>query len=236
MAYNYLSDLKGDAENWVIKVRICRLWDSVSTKDNTLLSMDMVLSDEKGNLMHAAVRKHLVPRFKRLLTEGLVYTLRNVKVTTNIYPYRPVASNLRLLFLATTGVEALGEAEAVACIPKYGFQFVNQAALRSRADDVNTLSDIVGCFCGFGEIEVVGAGHRKRDIRIFTDYSVTSTVTLWGKLGELFDPTLYTLQDDGPYVIVVSSVTVKTYQGALTFATTSGSRVLLTRMLIMSPL
>ncbi|KAK1349779.1 DUF223 domain-containing protein [Heracleum sosnowskyi] len=187
--------------------------------------MDMVLSDEKGNLMHAAVRKHLVPRFKRLLTEGLVYTLRNVKVTTNIYPYRPVASNLRLLFLATTGVEALAEAEAVACIPKYGFQFVNQAALRSRADDVSTLSDIVGCFCGFGEIEVVGAGRRKRDIRIFTDYSVTSTVTLWGKLGDLFDPTLYTLQDDGPYVIVVSSVTVKTYQGALTFATTSGSRV-----------
>ncbi|KAK1389588.1 hypothetical protein POM88_017766 [Heracleum sosnowskyi] len=115
---------------------------------------------------------------------------------------RPVASSLRLLFLATTGVEALAEAEAVACIPKYGFQFVNQAALRSRADDVSTLSALP-CL----------------------DSSVTSTVTLWGKLGELFDPTLYTLQDDGPYVIGVSSVTVKTYQGALTFATTSGSRV-----------
>ncbi|KAK1368107.1 DUF223 domain-containing protein [Heracleum sosnowskyi] len=229
MAYNYLSDLKGDAENWMIKVPICRMWDSISIKDNTLLSMDMILSDKKGNLMHAVVRKHLVPRFKCLLTEGLVYTLRNVKVTTNIYPYRPVASNLRLLFLAITGVEALGEAEAVACIPKYGFQFVNQAALQSRADDVNTLSDIVGCLCGFGEIEVVGAGRRKRDIRVFTDYSVTSTVTLWGKLGELFDPTLYTLQDDSPYVIVVSSVIVKTYQGALTFATTNGSRVYVNR-------
>ncbi|KAK1401602.1 DUF223 domain-containing protein [Heracleum sosnowskyi] len=101
-----------------------------------------------------------------------------------------------------SSVEALGEAEAVVCIPKYGFQFVNQATLRSRADDVSTLSALP-CL----------------------DSSVTSIVTLWGKLGELFDPTLYTLQDDGPYVIVVSSVTVKTYQGALTFATTSGSRV-----------
>lgn len=102
---------------------------------------------------------------------------------------------------------------------------MNQATLRSHADNVTTLSDIVGCFCGFGEVEVVGAGYRKRDIRISTDYSVTSTVTLWGKLGELFDPALYIVQDGGPYVIVVSSVTVKTYQGALTFASTSGIRV-----------
>ncbi|KAK1404819.1 hypothetical protein POM88_004424 [Heracleum sosnowskyi] len=66
--------------------------------------------------------------------------------------------------------QELGEAEVVSCIPKYDFQFVKQAALPSRADDVNTLS---GCFCGFGDIEVISAGHRKRDIRIFTDYCRT---------------------------------------------------------------
>ncbi|KAL1825139.1 hypothetical protein ACET3Z_011917 [Daucus carota] len=55
--------------------------------------------------------------------------------------------------------------------------------------------------------------------------SVNSTVTLWGKLGEEFDPALYT-QDSGPYVIVVSSVTVKRFrQGSLTFSTTSASKV-----------
>lgn len=90
--------------------------------------------------MHAVVRKHLVPRFKRRVTEGLVYNPRNVKIAPNVYPYRPLASNLRVLFLATTHVEELGE--GVVCIPRYGFQFVNQAALRSRADDVTTLSGI----------------------------------------------------------------------------------------------
>lgn len=55
----------------MISVRICRMWESVSTTDNTLLSMDMVLIDERENLMHASVRKHLVPRFKRLVIEGL---------------------------------------------------------------------------------------------------------------------------------------------------------------------
>ncbi|KAF1001546.1 hypothetical protein AG4045_006995, partial [Apium graveolens] len=70
--------------------------------------------------------------------------------------------------------------------------------------------NIVGCLCGFGQLEVVGTATEK-GYKNFTDYSVTSTITLWGNLGELLDLTSYT-QDGGPYVIVVSSVTVKTYQ------------------------
>uniref|UniRef100_A0A162AIX6 Replication factor A C-terminal domain-containing protein n=2 Tax=Daucus carota subsp. sativus TaxID=79200 RepID=A0A162AIX6_DAUCS len=173
--------------------------------------------------MHASVPRHLVSRFKRRVGEGKLYGLRNVKVTTNTYPYRPLASDKKLLFLATTEVVELGD-DAVR-IAMHGFQFVGLPVLQSRAGDVTILSDIVGCFCGYGEVETVGDGlKRKRDIKIFTDYSVTSTITLLGKLGELFDPTLYT-QDGGPYVMVVTSVTVKTYQRALTFATTSGSRI-----------
>lgn len=90
--------------------------------------------------MHAVIRKHLVPPFRHRVTEGLIYNLKNVKVAPNTYMYRPLASNLRLLFLATTRVEELGE--TVARIPNYGFQFVNQAALQSRANDVTTLSGI----------------------------------------------------------------------------------------------
>ncbi|KAF1002178.1 hypothetical protein AG4045_008303 [Apium graveolens] len=170
-----------------------RLWDAVNTKDNSLLSVDMILVDEKENLMHAAIRKHLVSRFKHRVSEGLVYSLRNVRIAVNALQYRPLASNQKLLFLPTTEIVQLDE-------------------------------DIVGCFCGYGEVEVVGAGYKKRDIKIFTDYSVTSTVTLWGKLGETFDPTLY-IGESAPYVIVVSSVTVKTFQRALTFATTSASKI-----------
>uniref|UniRef100_A0A175YHE3 Replication protein A 70 kDa DNA-binding subunit B/D first OB fold domain-containing protein n=1 Tax=Daucus carota subsp. sativus TaxID=79200 RepID=A0A175YHE3_DAUCS len=186
--------------------------------------MDMVLIDEKGNLMHASVPRHLVSRFKRHVSECKLYSLRNVKITTNTYPYRPLASDKKLLFLATIEVVKL-DADAVR-IGMHGFQFVSLPVLQARADDVTILSaDIVGCFYGYGEVETVGARlKRKRDIKIFTDYSVTSTITLWGKLGELFDPTLYT-QDGGPYVMVVTSVSVKTYQRALTFATTSASRI-----------
>ena len=47
MAFVYLPDLRGDEEDWVIRVRVCRMWESISTKDGSLLSMDMILADEK---------------------------------------------------------------------------------------------------------------------------------------------------------------------------------------------
>ncbi|XP_074346803.1 uncharacterized protein LOC141685607 [Apium graveolens] len=167
MEFSYLSNIEGDAEDWLIRVRVCRLWDAVNTKDNSLLSVDMILVDEKENLMHAAIRKHLVSRFKHRVSEGLVYSLRNVKIAVNTLQYRPLASNQKLLFLPTTEIVQLDE--GVVSIPRFGFQFVDLPKLQERADDVTTLSDIVGCFCGYGKVEVVGAGYKKRDIKIFTD-------------------------------------------------------------------
>ncbi|KAL8090434.1 hypothetical protein AgCh_039772 [Apium graveolens] len=209
MEFSYLSDIEGDAEELLIRARVCKMWDAVNTKDNSLLSIDMIPVDEKENLMHAAIRKHLVPRFRHQISEGLAYSLRNVKGAMNTSHYRPLASNQRLLFFPVAEVVQLDE--DVVRIPRYRFQFVNLPKLQARAGDVSTLSDIVGCFCGYGEVEVVGAGFKKKDIRIFTDYSVTSTVTLWGKLSEQFDLILY-IGDDAPYVIVISYVTVMTFQ------------------------
>ncbi|KAL8094658.1 hypothetical protein AgCh_036258 [Apium graveolens] len=60
MEFTYLSDIEGDVEDWLIRVRICRLWDAVNTKDNSLLSVDMILVNEKENLIHASIRKHLL--------------------------------------------------------------------------------------------------------------------------------------------------------------------------------
>ncbi|KAK1379911.1 hypothetical protein POM88_026655 [Heracleum sosnowskyi] len=72
-----------------------------------------------------------------LIFRGRSYSSCNEK-DKNSYPnnrlFWPGAINLRLIFLTTIGVQELGEAEVVPCIPKYGFKFVNQAALRIRAE------------------------------------------------------------------------------------------------------
>ncbi|KAL8120705.1 hypothetical protein AgCh_017767 [Apium graveolens] len=172
--------------------------------DGGLVVGDMIDPNEEMMMESESVRRNLGG--KRYISYGaltMTYIhlseLRGddedwvIRVAPNVYPCRPLASNLRLLFLPATEVRKLGD--DVASILRHGFQFVDQATLRARANDVTTLS-AGSCWDRL----------PKRDIRIFTDYSVTSTITLWGNLGELLDLTSYT-QDGGPYVIVVSSVT-----------------------------
>lgn len=47
MEFSYLSKIEGEAEDWLIRVRVYRLWEAVNKKDNNLISMDMILIDEK---------------------------------------------------------------------------------------------------------------------------------------------------------------------------------------------
>lgn len=46
MEFSYLSNIEGEAEDWLIRVRVCRSWEAVNTKDNNLISMDMILINE----------------------------------------------------------------------------------------------------------------------------------------------------------------------------------------------
>ena len=47
MDYSYLPNINGGVEDWLLRLRVCRLWESTNTRENTLISMDMVLIDEK---------------------------------------------------------------------------------------------------------------------------------------------------------------------------------------------
>ncbi|KAH9726437.1 hypothetical protein KPL70_008259 [Citrus sinensis] len=70
------------------------------------------------------------------------------------------------------------------------------------------------------------------------DSSVTTKITLWGKLGDMFDPNLYK-KDEGPCIVIVTSTTIKKFQGDyfiyiplinifkynVSFSTTSASKI-----------
>ncbi|XP_062104172.1 uncharacterized protein LOC133815333 [Humulus lupulus] len=73
--------------------------------------------------------------------------------------------------------------------------------------------DVVGCLCDVGDIEIVGGG-----------CSVTSKITLWGNLGETFNPDLYN-KDDGPFIVIVTSTTIEKFRSEVSFSTTSASKI-----------
>lgn len=223
MEYSFLNDLNNTHDNWRIRARICRMWVSTNPQKNgELISIDMILIDEKDTLMHATIRKHLASRFKHLLQEGSLYSIRNLKIMPATGSYRPLSCELKALFLATTTLQRLEE--GVVNISLHGFQFVLPDIIETRLNDKTILSDVVGYLTGIGGIDIVGNSWKKRDLEIVTNHSVTATITLWGKMSEQFDPTLYK-QDDGPYILIVTSTTIEKFKGALSFSSTNNSKI-----------
>ncbi|KAF4403561.1 hypothetical protein G4B88_002414 [Cannabis sativa] len=82
----------------------------------------------------------------------------------------------------------------------HGFQFISQNLIDSRVNDHRILSDVVGCLCGVGDLEIVSG--------------VTLKITLWGKLAEMFDTNVYK-KDEGPFIVIVTSTTIKQCQASL---------------------
>ncbi|XP_060968380.1 uncharacterized protein LOC133035947 [Cannabis sativa] len=158
MEYSFLQDLNNDNDSWMIRIRICRIWESTNTKKNDeLISLDMIFIDEKENVMHATIRKIFVSKFKNLLSEGSLYSVKNFKVIPSTGEYRPVSTAYKIIFHRNTLVMKLEEGSIK--IPTHGFQFISQNLIDSRVNDHTILSDVVGCLCGVGDLEIVSGDY-----------------------------------------------------------------------------
>lgn len=80
-------------------------------------------SHHQENLIHAIIRKHLTPRFEQALSEGGLYSIRNLKVVKYTGMYRPLSCHYKVLFLATTAIQSLQEDVT---IPLQGFNLYVQ--------------------------------------------------------------------------------------------------------------
>ncbi|KAM6553840.1 hypothetical protein CsatB_014602 [Cannabis sativa] len=201
MEYSFLSDLNNESESWMIRVRVCRMWESLNTKKNgELIHLNLTFIDEQENLIHATITKTLVPRFKDLLSEGSLYSVKSLKVVKSTREYRPLFNEYRIIFVVGTSLMKLEE-ETIQ-IPINGFQFNTLNLIDLRVNNNEILSDIT----------------------ILTSYSVTSKITLWGDLGKMFEPKLYE-KDNGPMIVIVTSTTIKNFRGEVSYSTTTASKI-----------
>ena len=46
MSYNLIKQLSDKEENWKVRVRLSRMWESINRKNLELISLDMALIDE----------------------------------------------------------------------------------------------------------------------------------------------------------------------------------------------
>ncbi|WOG99599.1 hypothetical protein DCAR_0518952 [Daucus carota subsp. sativus] len=149
MEYTMLKDLNDTHDSWRIR------------KNGELISVNMIFIDEKENLIHATIKKHLVSRFRHLLREGSAYSIKNPKVVQATGDYGRLSKSVQ--------------------ISRHGFQFVMPADTESRSNDTTILTDVVGLASGIGEVDIVGNNWKKRDLHIITNHSVNATITLFAQ-------------------------------------------------------
>ncbi|XP_019071500.1 replication protein A 70 kDa DNA-binding subunit D-like [Solanum lycopersicum] len=196
MAYSLLSDLEATRDDWLIRVRVCRQWDFINFKRSPeMISLDMILIDEKGTLMHAIIWKNQLNKFGDKLSEGFAVIIRIFKVSSLTGDYKPVQSNFKITFLQKTAIQKLQD--DIVYIPKNGFQFIQPEVIRSRINNNILLSD---------------------------DLTIKARITLWEDHGESFYPYVYP-NDFGPYIVIITARTVKELRGELTFAITAASKI-----------
>ncbi|PHT98934.1 hypothetical protein BC332_32082 [Capsicum chinense] len=198
-------------------------WDVINHRKNgKLISVEMIFVDEKKNLIYGIMDTNQVNRLKGMLKEGSLFTIKNFKVVESTFAYRPIESPLTIILSASTVMNNL--AEDVVDIPINGFQFIKPTMIDSRVNNHTVLSDAVGCLYEIGDIENCGSKGKIREIKIITDYFEKVKITLWEELGEKFDPSLNN-KDVGPYIVIVTSTTVKEFCGEVSFFTTHASRI-----------
>ncbi|KAM3235288.1 hypothetical protein P3L10_015324 [Capsicum annuum] len=140
MNFNYSSTkLVTDRDDLMIRVRICRMWDTINFKKNgELISLDMIFVDEKGNLAHAIVRKNHISKFKHKLIEGSLFIIKNFKMVESSGVYRPVENSLKIIFFPSTVIKSLSE--DIVHIPMNGFHFIKSELIESRVNNNALLS------------------------------------------------------------------------------------------------
>ncbi|PHT36137.1 hypothetical protein CQW23_23837, partial [Capsicum baccatum] len=195
--------------DFMIRVRLCRMWDIINHKKNSkLIIVEMIFIDEKKNLIYGIMDTNQVNRLKGTLKEGSLFTIKNFKVVESTFAYIPIESSLTIILSASTVMNNL--VEDLVDITINGFQFIKPTMIDSRVDNHTVLSDVVGCLYEIGDIENCGSKGKTREIKIITDYFEKVKITLWEELGDKFAPSLYN-KDVVPYIVIVTSTTVKEF-------------------------
>ncbi|KAL4626568.1 hypothetical protein ACB092_05G106100 [Castanea dentata] len=203
LKYTTLKQISRDKDNSKLKVIVLRMWDAINIANNhDLISLDMILVDKEGTLIHASIRKNLAQSFRPQLNEGSIYTITNFLVEENKGNYRLVHNQLKILFNSTTSVSKFNGFDH--SIPQSQFEFADYGTIASRCYDNTYLTAIE-------EIKTRGRPTKMRNIQLLLEESKSIRTTLWGNTTQQIDDDFYKT-NKGPFIVIVTSTIVKSFR------------------------
>ncbi|CAL5038278.1 unnamed protein product [Urochloa decumbens] len=203
MSCDMLSEVDHGKETWKVKVRVIRLWDAINPNSKELISLDMILRDAQGTMIHATIKKFQVNKFRPLIKEGSIYVITNFKVSMAA-DFRPIENDKILNFLHSTKVQEIQDPEFIATIEQ-SFNFATIEVLSDQNGSRKYLSDVIGLASCIGHIEETQTCYgisKIRDIFLRIEDERVK-VRLWGEKVNLIS------EESTGCVVIVTSTTVK---------------------------
>ncbi|KAK9756874.1 hypothetical protein RND81_01G126400 [Saponaria officinalis] len=105
-----------------MNVRVIHKWTRPDIKEKgKIRSIELLLLDAENEVIQATIMKQLVSYFGPKVTVGEVYTIRSLKVDSNIGPDKATSNPCRLKFLFSSKVQGTNDTS----IPLHGYRFAD---------------------------------------------------------------------------------------------------------------
>ncbi|XP_061354780.1 uncharacterized protein LOC133299339 [Gastrolobium bilobum] len=128
--YDFIKDLNPSKEEWRIKARVVRTWKVPNFQQKIFDdNVEMILLDEKGGRVHAAIKGSLNIRNK--IHEGEFYFIKKFGVGLNSRSFRPTKHGYCLSFNLRTDVKSSIDS----AIPTNGLDFVDFDIIEKESSD-----------------------------------------------------------------------------------------------------
>ncbi|XP_050248582.1 uncharacterized protein LOC126695817 [Quercus robur] len=236
--YNLLDEIDIEKDDWNIRVRVTRMWEVLDIKtNNELMSVDLVLLDEKDNLIHASIRKSFANHFRDIQEETNDELIAKQKF--ELVPFDELKyladknTTLTDVIGEIVGISPMGKIELLETndelIAKQKFELVPFDELKYLADKNTTLTDVIGEIVGIspmGKIEVRGKKMNKRLIELQDNRREKIRITFWYKFAKAINKDICFDNFVRPIIIITSTTTtVKTYMRKLSSSSTNSSKL-----------
>ncbi|XP_060170374.1 replication factor A protein 1-like [Lycium barbarum] len=207
---DFISDISSNKMMWTLKVRVVRFWKvtNIENADN-VLSLEMLLQDERGGRIQASLGKSVMNRFQIEIKELGLYYMKNFVVCPNKLKYKTNDHQFKLIFTHRTSVEETIDAH-------FGMEVFNFRPFEHLINQVNVevtkLFDVIGEIVSYGPIQEHKQGDKSSafmNVELQDHENNNISTTFWGEFVEQIMPHLDTSIEN--LVIVVMQL-IRSYK------------------------
>ncbi|XP_018461540.1 replication protein A 70 kDa DNA-binding subunit A-like [Raphanus sativus] len=205
---DFVAALKPFKSMWKIRVKVIRLWRQYSAAVGE--TIEMVLVDSKGDMIHGTVKKELVTQFESALRENVSKLIVNFTVTYACGSYRTTNHPYRIVFLPTTRLRPCD----VLPTNLNGFKPVSYGSIMDGTQNADYLVDVIGQIVEVSHLEVLsvnGKDTQKLSLELRNQDDDRLPLVLWGKFATDVDNAIQ-LRRENQKVLVLRFGKIKVWK------------------------